>query len=59
MIPLFLVGPATTTLQVRISNYAEQFLDPTVAAVATLVIGFTVCAILLTERFSGIGRQFR
>lgn len=55
----FLIGPATTTLPVRVYNYIEFSNDPTVAAVSTLVILATFGAVWLLERTVGLGGLLR
>ncbi|MDJ0388769.1 ABC transporter permease [Roseomonas sp. E05] len=57
-ISLFLVGPGMMTLPLEMYNYAEFSLDPTLAALSTVLIGMTVVAVLLIERFVGLGRHF-
>lgn len=47
IIPLFLGGPYTQTLSVRIWNSVMLELEPTIAAVSTLLIGLAVLAMLV------------
>ena len=57
-ISLFLVGSGMMTLPIEMYNYAEFSLDPTLAAVSTLLILLTTLAVLAVERTVGLGRQF-
>ena len=53
---LFLVGPGRTTLPIAILQYLEWKIDPTIAAVSVLQILLMATAMLITDRFVGIGR---
>ncbi|HYF07404.1 MAG TPA: ABC transporter permease, partial [Acetobacteraceae bacterium] len=57
-ISLFLVGSGMMTLPIEMYNYAEFSLDPTLAAVSTLLILATTAAVLAIERTVGLGKQF-
>lgn len=57
-VSLFLVGSGMMTLPIEMYNYAEYSLDPTLAAVSTLLILFTVLAVMAVERTVGLGKQF-
>ncbi len=57
-ISLFLVGSGMMTLPIEMYNYAEYSLDPTLAAVSTLLILLTTVAVLAVERSVGLGKQF-
>ena len=57
-ISLFLVGSGMMTLPIEMYNYAEFSLDPTLAAVSTLLILLTTLAVLAVERTVGLGKQF-
>jgi putative spermidine/putrescine transport system permease protein len=46
-VTIFMTGPAHQTLPVRIFNYVNDGIDPTVAAVSALVIAFTLVLVLL------------
>ena len=54
---LFLVGPGLMTLPLEIYNYTEFSIDPTLAALSTLLLAFTVGAVLLIEKLTGFGRK--
>lgn len=57
-ISLFLVGSGMMTLPIEMYNYAEYSLDPTLAAVSTLLVLATTAAVLAVERTVGLGKQF-
>ena len=59
MISAFLVGPATTTLPVRMYNYMEFSNDPTIAAIATLVVVAMFGAVWALHKTVGLGGFFR
>lgn len=49
-ISLFLTGPGVATLPIQMMLYMEYYFDPTIAALSTILIGFTVVIILSMER---------
>lgn len=53
-ISLFLSGPGVTTLPIQMLLYIEYYYDPTIAALSTLLIIFTVGLVQLTERTVGL-----
>jgi putative spermidine/putrescine transport system permease protein len=55
---LFIVGNGMMTLPLEMFNYVEFSIDPTIAAVSTILVLITTLAILLIEKFGGLGRQF-
>jgi putative spermidine/putrescine transport system permease protein len=55
-VSIFLAGPRLTTLPVQIFAYVDQSLDPSVAAVSTIVIMVTLVIILMIERLVGLQR---
>lgn len=57
-VSLFLVGPGVMTLPLEIYYYTEFQMDPTVAAVSTILIAVTAVTVILIERFVGLRRQF-
>jgi putative spermidine/putrescine transport system permease protein len=57
-IALFLAGPTTVTLPVRIFAYIEQTFDPLVTAVCSVLIVLTALVVLVVERAIGLGRLF-
>ena len=57
-ITLFIAGPSTTTLAMRIYTNVQFAANPSVAAAATIVIVLSVLAVLALERF-GFARRGR
>jgi putative spermidine/putrescine transport system permease protein len=55
-ISVFLAGPKLATLPVQIFTYVDQSLDPSVAAISTIVILVTLAVILAIERLVGLQR---
>ena len=55
-ITLFIAGPSTTTLAVRIYTNVQFAANPSVAAAATVVIVLAVVAVLALER-SGVATR--
>ncbi len=55
-VTLFLVGPRLNTLPIEIFNYVEFNIDPTVAAISTILIGLSTLAVVLIERLVGLAR---
>ncbi len=58
-VSLFLTGPGLTTLPLEIYNYTEYTIDPTIAAISTVLIALSVAVILAIERFLGLQQHFR
>jgi putative spermidine/putrescine transport system permease protein len=58
-VSLFLTGPGLMTLPLEIYHYTEFTIDPTIAAISTVLIVLSVAAILAIERFLGFERHFR
>jgi len=48
---IFLVRPSNTTLPVQMFLYLEQYQNPTLAALSTLLIGLTVVLVVVAMRF--------
>jgi putative spermidine/putrescine transport system permease protein len=57
MIPLFLGGPDTQTLAVRIWNSVVLEIEPTIAAVSTFLIGLALFVLVLTSILMQRGRR--
>jgi putative spermidine/putrescine transport system permease protein len=55
-ISVFLTDIRTTTLPVEAYNYIRDFDDPTVAAMASLLIGLSVVLVFLVQRVTGLDR---
>ncbi len=53
-VSLFLAGPRTQTLPIKIFGYVEYQTDPTIAAISTLLILVAAVAALLMARFSNL-----
>ena len=58
-VSLFLVGPGVMTLPLEIYYYTEFQMDPTVAAISTMLVAFTALVVVLLERFIGLRKQFQ
>ena len=58
-VSLFLVGPGVMTLPLEIYYYTEFSMDPTVAAISTMLLGVTALIVVLIERSIGLRKQFR
>lgn len=56
-VSLFLSSAKFSTLPIAILAYVEYNLDPTIAALSTLLIALTLIAMLLIERLAGIRRM--
>jgi putative spermidine/putrescine transport system permease protein len=59
MVSVFLIGPGTTTLPVRMYNYIEFSNDPTIAAISTVVVLATFLMVWILHRTVGLGGFFR
>lgn len=57
-VSMFLVGPGLMTLPLEMYNYSEFTLDPTLAAISTILLGLTALAVVVIEKLVGLGRQF-
>lgn len=55
-VTIFLAGPRQTTLPILIFTSVEMGVDPSVAAVSTLLIIATVAALFVAERWTGFHR---
>lgn len=53
-VSLFLSGPGVTTLPVSMLSYLEYYFDPTIAALSTLLVIFTVLVVQAAERLLGL-----
>jgi len=54
-ISLLLKGIGTTPLPIQLFDYLRFSFDPTAAAASTVSVAITVLAVVLTERFVGLG----
>jgi ABC-type spermidine/putrescine transport system permease subunit II len=48
---IFLVRPANITLPIQMFLYLEQYQNPTLAALSTLLIALTIVFVILAMRF--------
>lgn len=55
-ISVFLTDISTTTLPVEAYNYIRDFDDPTVAAMASMLIALTVALVFLVQRVTGLDK---
>ena len=53
---IFMTGPAYQTLPIRIYNYLADRIDPTVAAVSSMVIGVSVLPVLILNQLGAFRR---
>ncbi|MCC7274449.1 MAG: ABC transporter permease [Alphaproteobacteria bacterium] len=54
-VTLFMTGPAHQTLPVRIFNYVSDRIDPTMAAVSSLIVLVSVALVLVLNRLGALG----
>lgn len=55
-VSLFLTGPGVSTLPIEMLAYMETSYDPSIAALSTLLVVFTIVVVALTEKLLGISR---
>lgn len=55
-VSLFLTGPGVSTLPIEMMAYMETSYDPSIAALSTVLVGFTIALVAATERLLGISR---
>jgi putative spermidine/putrescine transport system permease protein len=58
-VSLFLTGPGLMTLPLEIYNYTEFTIDPTIAAISTVLIALSVAVIVAIERYLGFEKHFQ
>jgi len=58
-VALFLTGPGLMTLPLEIYNYTEFTIDPTIAAISTVLIVISVAVIMAIEGFLGFEKHFK
>jgi putative spermidine/putrescine transport system permease protein len=56
-VSIFLVDVRTKTLPIQLLNQLEMSPDPTLAAVSTMLIGLTVCTLIICDRLVGLRRM--
>lgn len=55
-VSLFLTGPGVSTLPIEMMAYLETSYDPSIAALSTLLVLFTLVLVMVTEKALGISR---
>lgn len=55
-VSLFLSGPGIETLPISMLSYMEYYFDPTIAALSTLLIIFSVTLVQVAERVLGLSK---
>ncbi|RJF76186.1 ABC transporter permease [Deinococcus cavernae] len=55
-VSLFLTGPGVSTLPISMLTFMEYNYDPTIAALSTLLIVFSIAFVLIFERLLGLSR---
>lgn len=55
-VSLFLTGPGVSTLPIEMMAYMETSYDPSIAALSTLLVVFTIAVVALTEKLLGISK---
>ena len=55
-VSLFLTGPGVNTLPIAMMAYMETSYDPSIAALSTLLVLFTIALVAATEKMLGISK---
>ena len=55
-VSLFLTGPGISTLPIEMLGHMENSFDPSIAALSTLLVLFTMAFVLVTEKVLGISK---
>jgi putative spermidine/putrescine transport system permease protein len=55
-VSLFLTGPGVSTLPIEMMAYMETSYDPSIAALSTLLVLFTIALVAATEKMLGISK---
>ena len=55
-VSLFLTGPGVSTLPIEMMAYMETSYDPSIAALSTLLVAFTIVLVAATEKLLGISK---
>ncbi len=55
-VSLFLTGPGVSTLPIEMMAYMETSYDPSIAALSTVLVLFTIAMVALTEKLLGISK---
>jgi putative spermidine/putrescine transport system permease protein len=55
-VSLFLTGPGLSTLPIEMMSYMETSYDPSIAALSTILVVFTILVVAATEKLLGISK---
>lgn len=55
-VSLFLTGPGVSTLPIEMMAYMETSYDPSIAALSTILVVFTIAIVAATEKLLGISK---
>jgi putative spermidine/putrescine transport system permease protein len=55
-VSLFLTGPGVSTLPIEMMSYMESSYDPSIAALSTILVLFTIAVVAVTEKLLGISK---
>ncbi len=55
-VSLFLTGPGISTLPIEMMSYMETSYDPSIAALSTILVVFTILVVAATEKLLGISK---
>ena len=55
-VSLFLTGPGISTLPIEMLGHMENSFDPSIAALSTLLVLFTMAFVMVTEKVLGISK---
>jgi len=55
-VSLFLTGPGISTLPIEMMSYMETSYDPSIAALSTILVVFTILVVATTEKLLGISK---
>lgn len=56
-VSLFLTGPGVSTLPIEMLAHLETSYDPSIAALSTLMVVFTIAVVAITERVLGLSKH--
>jgi putative spermidine/putrescine transport system permease protein len=56
-ISLFLTGPGVSTLPIVMMTYMEYYFNPSIAALATILIAMTVGIVAISQKLLGVSRM--
>ena len=55
-VSVFLSGPGVNTLPIAMLSYMEYYFDPTIAALSTILIIFSIVLVQAAERLLGLSQ---